>query len=151
MAALRPQPFKSVEKKGKRRKSTVPAPPQRKKKKLDLSQQWLETRNAKHSWKLKVSQWGFDTSAITQQWLTFLSLLTARLRVHVHPRVTSGGEKNSSLTCCEANLTVALAQPKVKDGRLRGRPPNNAAPALTRVTFKRGLGIRVRARRWSDG
>lgn len=43
----------------------------------------------------------------------------------------------------EANLTVALAQPKVKDGRLRSRPQNNVASALTRLTFKRGLGIQV--------
>lgn len=149
MAALQPQPFKSAEKRRAEKIHSVPPP--RKKKRLDLSQQWLETRNAKHSWKLKVSQWGFDTSAITQQWLTFLSLLTARLRVHVHPRVTSGGEKNNSLTCYEANLTVALAQPKVKDGRLRSRPQNNVASALTRLTFKRGLGIQVWARRWSDG
>lgn len=60
--------------------------------KLHLSQKWLERRNAKHSWKLKVSQWGFDTSAITQQWLTFSCLLTVRVRVSFHCRLESNIE-----------------------------------------------------------
>lgn len=65
--------------------------------KRHLSQSRLETRNAKHSWKLKVSQQGFDTSALTQQWLTFPSLLTDQTHVHCYSRVGGDEEKLTHL------------------------------------------------------
>lgn len=91
--------------------------------KLHLSQKWLERRNAKHSWKLKVSQWGFDTSAITQQWLTFSCLLTVRVCVSFHCRLENNVKKKERKKTLiynyKSNLTVTQRSPRSKTDALR--------------------------------